>query len=71
MIPSKHPLVDTLVQFDETFTHGEKPQEELDSLYILLTISDEIIQYSLLFIFSRYAEIPRQFYPCLQELSIH
>ena len=27
MIPSKHPLVDTLVLFDETFTHGEKPQE--------------------------------------------
>lgn len=61
MIPSKHPLVDTLVLFDETFTYGEKPQEELDSLYILLTISGEIIQYSLLVTFSRYAEILRQF----------
>ena len=71
VIPSKHPLVDTFVLFDETFTYGEKPQEELGSLYILLTISGEIIQYCLLFIFSRYAEIPRQVYPCLQELSIH
>lgn len=68
MIPSKHPLADTFVPFDETFTYGEKPQEELGLLYILLTISGEIIQYSPLFIFSRYAEIRRQVY---QELSIH
>ena len=71
MIPSKHPLADTFVLFDETLTYGEKPQEELGSLYILLTTSGEIIQYSPLFIFSRYAEIRRQVYPRLQELSIH
>lgn len=61
MIPSKHPLVDTLALFDETFTYGEKPQEELDSLHILLTISGEIRQYSLLVMFSRCADILRQF----------